>query len=468
LNVEINFFFNILLLVKNKISNNMRSILSCLAVLLLFVTTLVAQSSKPTKILINNVEIFNGKDAKTIKGNVLIENNIITKISSEAIVTDRSGLTQIIDGQGKFLMPGLIDAHVHLLFESIPQMQAMVSDFAMLNLMAAKAAEKQLLRGFTTVRDLGGGSITLAKAIDMGLAKGPRVYSSGAFISQTGGHGDFGLPTDVPRKIGELSYPERNGMVAVADGADNVLMRTREQLRQGATQIKLMAGGGVSSNYDPLDVTQYTEAEFKAAVSAAENWGTYVTVHAYTPNAIKTAIQAGVKCIDHGQLADEETAKLMAEKGIWWSLQPFIDNGDSRFPEGSPNRLKQDEMRKGTDIAYSFAKKYNIKTAWGTDILFDANEAIKQGTKLSALTRWYSPYEILKMVTSSNAELLRMSGKRDPYQKGKLGEISVGAYADLILVNGSPLNDIKLVENPDANFVLIMKDGVIYKNTLNK
>lgn len=446
----------------------MRLILSFLAVLFLFSATAMAQNPKPTKILINNVEIFNGKDAKTIKGNVLIENNIITKISTEGIITDRSGLTQIIDGKGKFLMPGLIDAHVHLLFESIPQMQAMMSDFAMLNLIAAKAAEKQLLRGFTTVRDLGGGSLTLARAIDMGLASGPRVYSSGAFISQTGGHGDFGLPTDVPRKIGELSYPERNGMVAVADGADNVLMRTREQLRQGATQIKLMAGGGVSSNYDPLDVTQYTEAEFKAAVSAAENWGTYVTVHAYTPDAIKTAIKAGVKCIDHGQLADEETAKLMAEKGIWWSLQPFIDNGESRFPEGSPNRLKQDEMRQGTDIAYSFAKKYNIKTAWGTDILFDAKEATKQGSKLSALTRWYTPYEILKMATSSNAELLRMSGKRDPYQKGKLGEISVGAYADLILVNGSPLENIKLVENPDANFLIIMKDGVVYKNILNK
>ncbi|WP_026762948.1 metal-dependent hydrolase family protein [Sediminibacterium salmoneum] len=446
----------------------MRLFQSVLALLLLFSNIIVAQSSKPTKILINNVEIFNGKDAKTIKGNVLIENNIITKISTEGIITDRSGFTQIIDGKGKFLMPGMIDAHVHLLFESIPQMQAMMSDFAMLNLIAAKAAEKQLLRGFTTVRDLGGGSLTLAKAIDMGLASGPRVYSSGAFISQTGGHGDFGLPTDVPRKIGELSYPERNGMVAVADGADNVLMRTREQLRQGATQIKLMAGGGVSSNYDPLDVTQYTEAEFKAAVSAAENWGTYVTVHAYTPDAIKTAIKAGVKCIDHGQLADEETAKLMAEKGIWWSLQPFIDNGESRFPEGSPNRLKQDEMRQGTDIAYSFAKKYNIKTAWGTDILFDAKEATKQGSKLSALTRWYTPYEILKMATSSNAELLRMSGKRDPYQKGKLGEISVGAYADLILVNGSPLENIKLVENPDANFLIIMKDGVVYKNILNK
>ena len=445
----------------------MKSIQSILALFLFLSASLMAQSPRPAKILINNVEIFNGKDAKTIKGNVLIEGNIITKISTEGIITDRSGLTQIIDGKGKFLMPGLIDAHVHLLFESVPQMQAMVSDFAMLNLMAAKAAEKQLLRGFTTVRDLGGGSITLAKAIDMGLATGPRVYSSGAFISQTGGHGDFGLPTDVPRKIGELSYAERNGMVAVADGADNVLMRTREQLRQDATQIKLMAGGGVSSNYDPLDVTQYTEAEFKAAVSAAENWGTYVTVHAYTPDAIKTAIKAGVKCIDHGQLADEETAKIMAEKGIWWSLQPFIDNGDSRFPEGTPNRLKQDEMRKGTDIAYALAKKYNIKTAWGTDILFDAKEAIKQGSKLSALARWYTPFEILKMATSSNAELLRMSGKRDPYQKGKLGEISVGAYADLILVNGNPLENIKLVENPDANFLLIMKDGMIYKNTIN-
>lgn len=438
-----------------------------LALLVQISPTLFAQV-KPTKILINNVEIFNGKDQKTLKGNVLIENNIITKISTNAIATDRSGATQIIDGQGKFLMPGLIDAHVHLLFESVPQVQAMMSDFAMLNLMAAKASEKQLLRGFTTVRDLGGGSLTLAKAIDMGLVIGPRVYSSGAFISQTGGHGDFGLPTDVPRKIGELSYAERNGMVAVADGADNVLMRTREQLRQGATQIKLMAGGGVSSNYDPLDVAQYTEAEFKAAVSAAENWGTYVTVHAYTPLAIKTAIEAGVKCIDHGQLADEETAKLMAEKGIWWSLQPFLDNGKSSFAEGSANRLKQIEMNKGTDIAYALAKKYNIKTAWGTDILFDPKVASQQGSKLSVMTRWYTPFEILKMATSTNAELLRMSGKRDPYQKGKLGEITEGAYADLIIVDGNPLENIKLVENPETNFLLIMKDGAIYKNIIEK
>ena len=426
-----------------------------------------AQSNN--RILINNVQIFNGKDNKLIRGNILIEGNLIKTISSNTIAIDTMHAVKVIDGQGKFLMPGLIDAHVHLLFESVPQMQAMMSDFAILNLIAAKAAEKQLLRGFTTVRDLGGGALTLAKAIDMGLVDGPRVYASGAFISQTGGHGDFGLPTDVPRKIGELSYAESNGMVAVADGADNVLMRTREQLRQGATQIKLMAGGGVSSDYDPLDVAQYTEAEFKAAVVAAENWGTYVTVHAYTPLAIRTAINAGVKCIDHGQLADDATAKLMAEKGIWWSLQPFLDNPKTTpFPEGSKNRLKQIEMTTGTDNAFALAKKYNIKTAWGTDVLFDPKIAASQGAKLSAMTRWYTPFEVLKMATATNAALLRLSGKRDPYQKGKLGEISEGAYADLIIVNGNPLEQIKLVEDPDANFLLIMKDGKIYKDILNK
>lgn len=293
-----------------------------LLLVITFTPKLFAQETS-TKILINNVNIFNGKDNKIIKGNILIEGKLIKTISKEPIAVNKSELTKIIDGRSKYLIPGLIDNHSHLLFESIPQMQAMMSDFAFLNLFAAKASEKQLLRGFTTVRDLGGGSLTLAKAIDMGLAIGPRVYSSGAFISQTGGHGDFGLPTDVPRRIGEMSYAERNGMVAVADGADQVLLRSREQLRQGATQLKLMAGGGVSSSYDPLDVTQYTEEEFKAAVQAAENWGTYVTVHAYTPKAIKSAISAGVKCIEHGNLADEASAKMMAEKIFGGVCNPF-------------------------------------------------------------------------------------------------------------------------------------------------
>jgi imidazolonepropionase-like amidohydrolase len=418
-------------------------------------------------ILINNVQIFNGKEEKTTTGNVLIVGNLISRISSTPIPTNKSADVQIIDGKGKFLMPGLINAHVHTMMQSIPLQVAIMADIGYVNLVAASEAEKELLRGFTAVRDLGGNSFSLKLAIDQGLVKGPRIYPSGATISQTGGHGDFGLPTDVPRQIGApLSYMEKTNMTIIADGADQVLMRTREQLRQGASQIKLMAGGGVSSNYDPLDVAQYSDEEFKAAVLAAENWGTYVTVHAYTPKAITSAINAGVKCIDHGQLIDEPTARLMAEKGIWLSLQPFLDDEDAiPMPEGSPNRKKQIEMSNGTDNAYALAKKYKVKTAFGTDVLFDPKLATRQGKQLAKLTRWYTPFEVLKMATSTNAELLALSGPRNPYPN-KLGVIEEGAYADMILVDGNPIQNIKLIEDPAKNFLLIMKDGVVYKNTI--
>ena len=438
-------------------------------IILLFIDTvaLAQQNQMSSKILINDVHIFNGKDNKLLKGNILIEGKLIKTISSNPIPIDKSGKTQIINGKGRFLMPGLIDAHSHIMFESIPQGKALTSEYAYLAIFAAKAAKEQLLRGFTTVRDLGGGAIVVQKAIDQGLAVGPRIFASGAFISQSGGHGDFGLPTDVPRKIGEMSYAERNGMVAIADGVDQVLLRSREQLRQGATQLKIMAGGGVASNYDPIDVMQYTEEEMEAAVSAAENWGTYVTVHAYTPEAIQAAINAGVKCIEHGQLIDDTTAKLMAEKGVWWSLQPFLDDEESiPFPDGSENRRKQLMVTNGTDNAYKLAKKYSINTAWGTDCLFDPTLAIKQGKQLSKMTKWYTPFEVLKMATYENAQLLNMSGERNPYPLGELGKIEEGAYADLIVVEGNPLENIKLVEDPENNFVLIMKDGIVYKNVL--
>lgn len=242
-------------------------------------------------------------------------------------------------------------------------------------------------------------------------------------------------------------------------------LRAREQLALGASQIKLMAGGGVASSYDPLDVTQYTVPELRAAVEAAENWGTYVTVHAYTPRAARQVIEAGVRCIDHGQMLDEPTAQLIAEKGIWWSLQPFLDDGNSSFPEGSPNRVKQIEMFGGTDNAYALARKFNIKTAWGTDTLFDAKAAATQGAQLAKMTRWYSPVEVLKMATAANGQLLALSGLRSPYP-GKLGVVKEGALADLLLEDGDPLTNIKLVEDPAKNFLAIMKDGKIYKNLL--
>jgi len=430
---------------------------------LLFLCCVCFFSHAQRTLLINNVEIFNGRDEATVRGNVLIEGNRISRISAEPIATDRSGDTRIIDGRGRFLMPGLIDAHTHLMLEGVPLQLAMVSDVSYLTLRAAAAAEKLLRQGVTAIRDVGGNSFGLKKAIDEGLFAGPRIYSSGAAISQTGGHGDFGLPTDVPRPVGApLSYVERNNMFIIADGDDQVLLRVREQLRNGASQIKLMAGGGTSSDYDPLDVAQYTEAELRAAVAAAENWGTYVTVHAYTPRAIQAAIRAGVRCIEHGQLVDEETVRLMVENNIWWCLQPFDDQHANPKPEGSPNRAKQLEMFAGTDNAYQLAKKYGAKVGWGTDVLFSPALAAKRGEMLSKMTKWYTPFEILKMATSTNAELLALSGPRNPYPH-PLGVVEEGAYADLILVDGNPLQDIRLLENPEQHFVLIVKDGKVVK-----
>jgi imidazolonepropionase-like amidohydrolase len=418
--------------------------------------------------LFSNVRIFDGKSGElSAPSHVLVRGNKIEKISITPIPTDRRGDTVLIDGGGRTLMPGLIDAHVHLMLESVPLQVALMSDISYLSLVAGKAAEKQLQRGFTTVRDMGGASFALKRAIDEGVIPGPRIYPSGATISQTSGHGDFRLPPVVPRERGgPMTYIESTGMTAIADGVDEVLLRTRENLMRGATQIKVMAGGGVSSSYDPLDVTQYTLAEMQAAVQAAENWGTYVSVHAYTPHAIEMAIKAGVRCIEHGQLVDEQTVKLMAEKGIWWSLQPFLDDEDATpFKEGSPNKLKQLMITRGTDRAYELAKKYKVKTAFGTDTLFDAKLAPRQGAQLAKLTRWYQPAEILKMATADNAALLATCGLRNPYP-GKLGVVEEGALADLLLVDGDPIANIKLLEDPEKNFLVIMKDGKVYKNAL--
>ena len=201
-------------------------------------------------------------------------------------------------------------------------------------------------------------------------------------------------------------------------------------------------------------------------MEAAGNWGTYVAVHAYTPAAIRRAIAAGVKVIEHAHLIDEPTARLMAERGIWLSTQPFQDDEDiPRMPPGSPQYARLRQVLEGTDRVYALAKKYRIRTAFGTDILFDARLAARQGAQLPKLARWYSNAEILQQATAVNGELLALTGLRNPYP-GKLGVIEPGALADLLVVDGDPLQDIALVADPERNFVLIMKDGRIYKNRL--
>ncbi|HEX3470470.1 MAG TPA: amidohydrolase family protein [Silvibacterium sp.] len=418
--------------------------------------------------LFQNVLIFDGKSAAlSAPSNVLVKGNIIQRISTSPITVDTNANVSVIAGNGRVLMPGLIDAHWHAFMAAVPQPVLMTADPRYLLLLATRQAGATLMRGFTTVRDLGGPVFGLKRAIDEGVFPGPRIYPSGAFISQTSGHGDFRFSFEVPRLPGgPLSYTEVEGIAAIADSPDEVRLRAREQLRAGASQIKLMAGGGVASPYNPIESTQYTEPELRAGVEAAENWGTYVTVHAYTPRAIQQAIAAGVKCIEHGQLIDEPTAKLMAEKGTWWSLQPFLDDEDlHQFPEGSVNQRKLMEVVTGTDNAYKLAKKYKIKTAFGTDILFDARLVNRQGAILAKLIRWYTPAEVLKMATGDNGELMALTGFINPYP-GRLGVVQEGALADLLLVDGNPLENIKLIEDPDKNFLVIMKDGTIYKNTL--
>jgi imidazolonepropionase-like amidohydrolase len=425
-----------------------------------------ATASPITRVAFTNVRLFDGKSDALLQGlRVVVEGKTIRAVELAEAPLEPGA--RIIDCGGQILMPGLIDAHWHAMMASLPLNVLLTADVGYLTLVAADEARKTLMRGFTSVRDMAGPTFSLKRAIDSGLVPGPRIWPSGAMISQTGGHGDFRFPYEIPASpnAAPLSRVEAIGAGAVADGVDRVLMRAREQLMLGASQLKLAAGGGVASSYDPIDVSQYTEAEFRAAVDAAENWGTYVAVHAYTPRAIQAAIRSGVKCIEHGHLMDEATAELIAERGIWLSTQPFLNNEYSN-PQPTPEaEAKIQQVYAGTDAAYTFAKTFGLKTAWGTDILFDAKMTTHQGAILTTLERWYRPVEVLKMATAANGELLAMSGPRNPYP-GKLGVIEEGALADLILVDGDPIANLKLIANPDKNFLLIMKDGRIVKDAL--
>jgi imidazolonepropionase-like amidohydrolase len=427
--------------------------------LLILAGALLVPGLLPADTLFKNVRVLN-----TVNGTLSSPTNVMVrgnKIDSIGPAVTAEGV-QAIDGQGKTLMPGLIDVHVHLTFSSMllsdlysPETTPEIAAKA-----AAKGAGEMLLRGFTAVRDVGGPIFPLKRAIDAGKTPGPRVWPAGANISQTSGHGDYRTVDEPSRRFsGKQSRAEEYGATFIADGRDEVLTATRENLRQGASQIKLMAGGGTSSVYDPLDVTQYTLDEMKAAVEAAADWGTYVTVHAYTPKAVRRAIEAGVKCVEHGQLLDEPTIQLMAQKGVWLSAQNLIRESPNMTEE---RRVKRLPVIRGNERIWPLAKKYGVKVAWGTDLLFEPELNGKQNELILELKPWYSPAGILKMITYDNAQLLALSGLRSPYE-GKLGVVEKGALADLLLVDGDPLANIDLLANPGKNFVVIMKDGAVVK-----
>ena len=372
----------------------------------------------------------------------------------------------LIDCGGRAVMPGLIDCHWHATLVSVSQIAALTQDIAFVHLVAGQEAGATLMRGFTTIRDLGGPVFGLKLAIDNGVVSGPRIFPSGAMISQSGGHGDFRLLNSLPRMPGDApDYTESTGVAAIADGADEVLRRAREQLMKGASQVKIMAGGGVTSIYDPLDTAQYLQEEMEAAVRAAANWGTYVSAHVYNPKGIQRSLRAGVKSIEHGQLADLESVQMMREEGAWWSIQPFLQDEDSN-PRSNPiQQQKAEEVARGTVQAFEMGRSEGVNMAFGTDILMNPGASQSQGRQLAKLTRFMPPLEALRMATGHAGDLLALSGPRDPYQ-GRLGVIAEGAHADILVWDGDPEADLDFLDNPASNLRLIMKGGRVFKETL--
>ncbi|WP_137725495.1 metal-dependent hydrolase family protein [Prescottella subtropica] len=426
---------------------------------------MTAVSETGNRLLLRNVRVFDGKSGTLVDGDVLIDGTRIAAVSDSPVGDDPARETTVIDGGGRVLMPGMSDAHVHLVGNANSALDMVMGTEVHIALNGLAEAKNMLHRGFTAVRDMAGDTGSIKSVIDRGLFEGPRIYPSQAAISQTGGHGDFGFVYECPTILGgDQSRAEQIGFMRVADGPDRVLAAVREQLKKGASQIKLMVGGGAASMYDPLYTVQFVDDELRAAVHAATDYGTYVATHVYNVTGIRRAIAAGVKSIEHGHLADEETVALMAEKDVWLSMQPFA-LGDHHYPD--PDRAGKDrEICSGTDKIYEWAKKYGVKTAWGTDLLLEPQLAPRQSEMAARLGDHYSNLDALRMLTSGNAELFRMAGERDPYRQAEFGVVAAGAWADVLLVDGNPLDDIGLLADPAKNLAVIVKNGQVVKNSL--
>ena len=425
-----------------------------------------AQSaSNPTPpTVFTNFLLFDGK-SNALRGGLalIVEGGRIKAVATGDTAGPEGSRT--IDCGGRVVMPGLIDAHWHSIFAALPIPTLLSAELGYTlprrQRRGGAHADARIHYGAGPRR-----SVVCAQAGDR-----RRTRTGTAHLSVRGhdhhdrrpwGHASPVRPAAEPGRPGERDGT--TGAANIADSADEVRLRVREQLLEGASQIKLVGGGGVSSPRTTLDMLTFSEPELRAGVEAAADRNTYVAVHAYPPAAIQRAIAAGVQCIEHGHLMDEATAKLMADKGIWLSTQPFIGEDDT-VPLSGQSRINLLQVIAGTNTAYPMAKEYKLKTAFGSDMLFSAQKATRQGIMLTHLKRWYENAEILKMATGTNGELLALSGPRNPYP-GKLGIIEEGAFADLLVVDGDPIANIALVENPETNFLVIMKGGKIYKDTL--
>jgi imidazolonepropionase-like amidohydrolase len=459
------------------------------ATLLCTSNSYAADHKLPSQVLFTNVNIFNGTENKLIeKQSLLVENNTIKIISAEGIQTNKDAT--VIDGKGRTLMPGLIDAHVHLNLQNLDNPAGIdgVNNMTWeeVGALAYHAAQEYLYSGFTTVRDLCGSHDGLRRHIEAGTLIGPRIYLAGACISQTSGHGDWRPPSGVVRKNrNETSHVEDLGIVILADGADEVLKACRNNLAGGADFCKMMSGGGVTSTRDPLHSLQGTPEELRAMVTADKQWDTYGAVHAYHDESVRNALEAGVMSIEHGNLMSKKsTFELVKEKCAFVvpAMAGFSTQALKHPYYGNPalpayGKIKQ--IMDNYETWVELANETGIDLGYGTDIVVSSTAA-SRGIRDFQMGQWgesFGNFRTLKAMTVDNGRLMAFTGKNNPYP-GKLGVIEEGAYADIILVDGNPLEDLKLLgasydmwasprtERTIKTIPFVMKDGRIYKNTL--
>ena len=441
--------------------------IAALAIVLLLAPIMApAQDGPPSYVLITNINLWDGTSDVLAPGmNVLVENNLVKQISTEPIAVNRSANTMIIDGGGRTLMPGLIEMHTHLMFQfGVPVSRTY--DHAAMGAAAYEGMQTYMEMGYTTLRDVGGNSLSIARALAEGRIRGPRVYSSGGPIAGISGHSDLGLLTVDPYE----SVFQKRGDSNVVTGPDEVTAAVRTILRQGGTHIKVMPGGGVASNFDPLEATTMTEEELRAAVDAAADFGTYVCAHAYTDESVNRFFDAGGRCIEHGFLISEKTVKRMKKIDAVLSLQTYAGYETFKEPEKIPgfsaeNIRKGLQVNAGTDQVLRWIAEHDVDTFAGAD-LWITDMIPLTAQDMVVRKRWFTDVEILKQNTSNAARWLAKSGPKNPYKEGTLGVIEVGAYADMILVEGNPLEDVSVVADYKNNIKVVIKGGKIFKNAL--
>ena len=442
-----------------------------------------AQDEEPARTLFVNVNIFDGSSEELAMGmSVLVEGNLISQV---ATAIPAPGGTTIIDGGGRTLMPGLIEGHGHLQMNGTSLADIENNrNWEELAIRSAVNAEAALMSGFTTWRDAGGLGAGLRKTIDAGLVVGPRIYPSGGFIGPTGSHADFrNFTTPNETLNGPQSNGARLGMTLTADSVDTIKTVARQNFMQGATQIKIMSSGGVVSQFDPWQLNAYSAEEIRAAVEVADAYGSYVMSHAYSKTAIMRSLENGVKTIEHGFMFDGEVAELMEEKGAYMTtnMQAFspLLSEVSAISASAASTRKANSAQLAFENYVENVREYRPRLGFQGDCVgLPAACQAQNDHQIYLGAEFFGNHYYLQALTSVNGEIVKLAGEvLDPYPEGKLGVIEEGAYADILLVDGNPLEDITVIGGNEKWFDapvrdgietmrIIMKDGVIYKNTL--